>query len=47
VSVFVIDCTTTGCADPTGTPPTIVVTVCLRLPNATSSPATVEVRSES
>ena len=25
VSVFVIDCTTTGCADPTGTPPTTTV----------------------
>jgi hypothetical protein len=30
VSVFVIDCTTTGCADPTATPPTVTVTVRLR-----------------
>jgi hypothetical protein len=27
VSVFVIDCTTTGCADPTGMPPTSTVGV--------------------
>ena len=27
VSVFVIDCTTTGCAEPTGTPPTMTVAV--------------------
>jgi hypothetical protein len=26
VSVFVIDCTTIGCAEPTGTPPTSTVT---------------------
>src|SRR3979411_3128987 len=30
VSVFVIDCTTIGCADPTGTEPTSAVTVVLR-----------------
>src|SRR5918996_1045219 len=36
VSVFVIDCTTTGCDDPTGTCPTRVVTVCLRGAKATS-----------
>src|SRR5918999_5623854 len=36
VSVFVIDCTTTGCDDPTGTPPMWVVTVCLRGAKATS-----------
>jgi hypothetical protein len=33
--VFVIDCTTIGTAAPTGTPPTIVVTVGLRCPNFT------------
>jgi len=31
VSVFVIDCTTIGCADPIGMPPTIAVAVCLRV----------------
>jgi hypothetical protein len=35
VSVFVIDWTTTGIDDPTGTPPTHVVTVSLRTPNDT------------
>jgi hypothetical protein len=30
VSVLVIDCTTTGCALPTSTPPTLAVTVLLR-----------------
>jgi hypothetical protein len=30
-----MDCTTTGCAEPTGTPPTHAVTVCLRLPKDT------------
>src|SRR5690348_10335874 len=38
VSVFVIDCTTTGCPDPICTPPTEAVTVCLRSPNTTRSP---------
>src|SRR5687767_6960681 len=35
VSVFVIDCTTIGAPEPTGTPPTLAVTVCLRCPNFT------------
>jgi len=30
VSVLVMDCTTTGWGDPTGTPPTMAVTVFLR-----------------
>jgi hypothetical protein len=30
-----MDCTTTGTADPMGTPPTVVVTVCRRAPNFT------------
>jgi hypothetical protein len=33
--VFVIDWTTTGYPDPTGTPPTHAVTVCLRAPKPT------------
>src|SRR3954464_13183222 len=33
VSVFVMDCTTTGCADPTGTPPTCAGPVRLGGPN--------------
>jgi hypothetical protein len=39
VSVFVIDCTTTGCPDPICTPPTDAVTVRLRIPNDTLSPS--------
>src|SRR3954470_21712905 len=35
VSVLVIDCTTTGCADPTGTVPTSAVTVGLRAEKGT------------
>ena len=35
MSVFVIDCTTIGVEDPTGTWPTQVVTVCRRSWNAT------------
>jgi hypothetical protein len=35
VSVFVMDCTTIGAEEPTGTPPTIVVTVRRRFPNGT------------
>ena len=31
VSVFVIDCTTTGWSDPTGMPPTVTVTLWRRL----------------
>src|SRR6185369_7080331 len=34
VSVLVIDCTTMGAADPTGTAPTMVVIVLRRSPNA-------------
>jgi hypothetical protein len=37
VSVFVMDCTTTGCPEPMGTPPTRAVTVCLRCANTTVS----------
>jgi hypothetical protein len=29
--VLVIDCTTIGCPEPTGTPPTMAVTVCRRM----------------
>jgi hypothetical protein len=36
VSVLVIDCTTIGCADPTGTVPTSAVTVALRAAKGTA-----------
>jgi hypothetical protein len=46
VSVFVIDCTTTGCADPTGTEPTKAVTVGLRGAKVTSKRVKAKMKSK-
>src|SRR3954451_21285239 len=45
VSVFVIDCTTTGCADPTSTPPTSTDTVGLRRGRSASGVLTGRLRA--